>query len=287
MDEQIERAEQRPASVALAPPSGWRTALLDSLRGREHDYTSGSLNRAITLLAVPMVLELAMESLFAICDVYFVGRLGSEAVATVGLTEAVLTLLYAVAMGLGMSTTAMVSRRIGERDTAGAATAAAQAIGIGLGIAVITGISGVLLGPTVLRLMGATPETLAIGGHYTSILLGSNVVIMLLFLNNAVFRGAGDASIAMRSLWLANGINIVLDPCLIFGLGPFPELGVTGAAVATTIGRGVGVIYQFTRNPMVVVAHRDHRNGENCAGRQDDPGEYGHLGRAVAAHNEP
>ena len=183
MDERIERAEQRPAPIALSPPAGWRTNLLDSLRGREHDYTSGSLNRAITLLAVPMVLELAMESLFAICDVYFVGRLGAEAVATVGLTEAVLTLLYAVAVGLGMSTTAMVSRRIGEKDTAGAATAAAQAMGIGVGIAVLTGIPGVFFGPVVLQLMGATPETLAIGGHYTSILLGSNVVIMLLFLN--------------------------------------------------------------------------------------------------------
>jgi putative MATE family efflux protein len=234
-----------PTAVGLDPPVGWRSALVDALRGKEYDYTRGSLHRAITLLAVPMVLELAMESVFALCDVYFVGRLGPEAVATVGLTEAVLTLLYAVAMGLGISTTAMVSRRIGEKDVPGATTAATQAMAIGLGIAVLTGVPGFLLGPEVLRLMGASPETLAIGGSYASILFGSNVVIMFLFLNNATFRGAGDAVVAMRSLWLANAINIVLDPCLIFGLGPFPELGVTGAAVATTIGRGTGVLYQL------------------------------------------
>jgi putative MATE family efflux protein len=244
MNDKTARSEPS-TQISHTPPTGWRTDLLDAIRGREHDYTSGRLNRAITLLAIPMVLELAMESLFAICDVYFVGRLGSEAVATVGLTEAVLTLLYAVGIGLGMSTTAMVSRRIGEKDMAGAATATAQAMTIGLGVAAMVGIPGALFGPTVLQLMGATSETLAIGGRYTSILLGSNVVIMLLFLNNAAFRGAGDATIAMRSLWLANGLNLCLDPCLIFGLGPFPELGVTGAAVATTIGRGVGVLYQF------------------------------------------
>lgn len=245
MDQLIGDPDRRPGPPPLDSSPGWWPVVSDALRGREHDYTIGSLNRAITLLAIPMVLELAMESLFAICDVYFVGRLGAEAVATVGLTEAVLTLLYAVAMGLGMSTTAMVSRRIGEKDPAGAAVSATQAMAIGVGVAALVGIPGAFLGPSVLRLMGATPETLAIGGHYTAILLGSNVVIMLLFLNTAVFRGAGDATLAMRSLWLANGINIVLDPCLIFGLGPFPELGVTGAAVATTIGRGAGVCYQL------------------------------------------
>ena len=224
---------------------GGRSAIADALRGKEHDYTQGSLNRAITLLAIPMVLEFAMESVFAICDVYFVGRLGSEAVAAVGLTEAVLALLYAIAMGLGIATTAMVSRRIGEGDLDGATNAATQAMVIALGIAVLTGVPGFLLGSRILLVMGASPETMAIGGGYASVLFGSNIVILFLFLNNATFRGAGDAVVAMRSLWLANAINIVLDPCLIFGWGPFPELGVTGAAVATTVGRGTGVIYQF------------------------------------------
>jgi putative MATE family efflux protein len=223
----------------------WTQLVRDGLSGRHHDYTRGSLHRAIALLAIPMVLELAMESLFAVVDIFFVSRLGAEAVATVGMTEAVLTLLYAVAIGLSMSTTAMVARRIGEGDRAAAAVAAVQAIAIGLVVAVVTGVPGVLLGPEVLRVMGASPGTLETGGTYASIMFGSNAVILLLFLNNAIFRGAGDPVVALRSLWLANGVNLVLDPCLIFGLGPFPELGVTGAAVATTCGRGVGVLYQF------------------------------------------
>jgi putative MATE family efflux protein len=223
----------------------WTAIVRDSLSGRQHDYTRGSLHRALTLLAIPMVLELAMESLFAVVDIFFVSSLGAEAVATVGLTEAVLTLLYAVAIGLSMSTTAMVARRIGEQNRAGAARAAVQAIALGAGVAIATGIPGFLLGGDVLRAMGASAETLVTGSRYTSIMFGGNVVILLLFLNNAIFRGAGDPAIAMRSLWLANGVNIVLDPMLIFGWGPFPELGVTGAAVATTCGRGVGVVYQL------------------------------------------
>jgi putative MATE family efflux protein len=225
--------------------AGWWTALRDALSGREHDYTRGSLNRAIALLAVPMVLELSMESLFAVVDIFFVGRLGSEAVATVGITEAVLTLFYAVAIGLSMSTTAMVARRVGEGDRTGAARAAVQAIAVGMAVALCTGIPAFIYGPQILSLMGASPETLTVGGTYASLMLGSNGVILLLFLNNAIFRGAGDAVVAMRSLWLANAVNIVLDPCLIFGWGPFPELGVTGAAVATACGRGIGVLYQF------------------------------------------
>jgi putative MATE family efflux protein len=243
MSERFDR-DPHPAGTG-ATQAPWTTIVRDALSGREHDYTRGSLNRAIALLAIPMVLELAMESLFAVIDIFFVSSLGAEAVATVGLTEAVLTLLYAVAIGLSMSTTAMVARRIGEQNRPAAAGAAVQAIALGFAVALVTGIPGFLLGGYVLRAMGASAETLATGTTYASIMFGGNAVILLLFLNNAIFRGAGDPAVAMRSLWLANAVNIVLDPALIFGWGPFPELGVTGAAVATTCGRGIGVLYQF------------------------------------------
>ena len=243
MSERIDTATVHPEPPDIS--GRWLDLVRDGLSGRHHDYTQGSLHRAIALLAIPMVLELALESLFAVVDIFFVSRLGADAVATVGFTEAVLTLLYAVAIGLSMSTTAMVARRIGEGDRSGAAVAAAQAIALGLGVAVVTGVPGFLFGSEVLRAMGASAATIETGGTYASIMIGANAVILLLFLNNAIFRGAGDPVVAMRSLWLANGVNLLLDPCLIFGLGPFPELGVTGAAVATTCGRGIGVLYQF------------------------------------------
>ena len=235
------------AVAALEPRRSLWASLKEAVRGSHQDYTEGNLNRAILLLAVPMVLEMVLESLFAVVDVAFVGRLGADAVATVGLTESMLSLVFAVGMGLSLSTTAMVARRIGEKDPEGAADAAVQAIFLGFILSLTIGVPCFLFAPNLLRLMGATPQIIAVGSGYTRICLGGSCAVLLLFLNNAIFRGAGDAAIAMRLLWVSNIINLVLDPCLIFGLGPFPRLGVTGAALATFTGRSIGVVYQFYR----------------------------------------
>src|ERR1700736_2308112 len=234
-------------TAAAKPPDSLWAALVESVRGSHRDYTAGNLNRAILLLAVPMVLEMVLESLFAVVDVFWVGRLGANAVATVGLTESMLSLVFAVGMGLSLSTTAMVARRIGEKDREGAAVAAVQAIALGIFVSLAIGIPCFLLAPRLLQWMGASPEIISVGSGYTRICLGGSCAVVLLFLNNAIFRGAGDAAIAMRLLWISNIINLILDPCLIFGVGPFPRMGVTGAALATLIGRSIGVIYQFYR----------------------------------------
>ena len=232
-------------SASTEPPAKGLASIREAIHGTEQDFTTGSLNRAVYLLAIPMMLEMAGESLFAVVDAFFVARLGAEALAAVGITETVLEIIYAIAIGLGMSVTAMVARRIGEHDERGAARTAVQAIWVGLGVSVLFGVAGAIWAPDVLRLMGADEATVALGSGYTRIIYGSMPVILFLFVNNAIYRGAGDAAMAMRSIWLANGINIVLDPLFIFGIGPFPELGLTGAAVATVIGRGIGVLYQF------------------------------------------
>src|SRR6202050_4166754 len=234
------------ASAAEKQHTLW-ASLVEAVRGSHQDYTTGSLNRAILLLAVPMVLEMVLESLFAVVDIFWVGRLGANATATVGLTESMLTLVFSVAMGWSLSTTAMVARRIGEKDPEGAAVAGVQAIALGLMISLAIGIPCGVWAPNLLRWMGASPEIIATGSGYTRICLGGSFAVLLLFLNNAIFRGAGDAAIAMRLLWVSNIINLILDPCLIFGWGPFPRLGVTGAAVATLTGRSIGVLYQFYR----------------------------------------
>lgn len=224
----------------------WQAAR-EAIRGSHHDYTEVSIQRAVLLLAVPMVLETAMESIFAVVDIFWVSHLGAAAMATVGLTEAMLTVLYAVAIGLCMGATATVARRIGEKNFEAAAVSAVQAIVLGIGVAIPIALIGGFLGPKLLELMGASSEVIAQGSGYTRVMFAGNATILMLFLINAIFRGAGDAAIAMRVLWLANTINIVLGPCFIFGLGPFPKLGVTGAAVATTIGRGTGVLFQLYR----------------------------------------
>jgi putative MATE family efflux protein len=217
----------------------------ESLRDTDIDFTTGPIGRALGLLAIPMVLEMSMESVFAIVDIAFVSRLGTDAIAAVGITEALITVLYAVAVGLGMGVTAMVSRRVGAGERDAAANVTGQAIWIGAAFSVLIGVPGALYAADMLRIMGAESGVIETGTGFAAVLLGGSASILYLFILNAAFRGAGDASVALRSLWLANGINIVLDPCLIFGLGPFPEMGVTGAAVATTIGRGVGVVYQL------------------------------------------
>jgi putative MATE family efflux protein len=248
------------ASVVRTSPGAWET-VKEAVRGSRQDLTEAPIGRAVVLLAVPMVLEMLMESVFAVADVFFVGRLGADAVATVGITESLMTVIYAVAIGLSIGATATVARRIGEHDPARAARAAGQSILLGLSGAVVIGAAGAIFAPTLLGMMGASGSVIRTGSGFTRVMLGGSGTVLLLFLINAIFRGAGDAAIAMRVLWFANALNILLGPCLIFGIGPFPELGVAGAAVATTIGRGSGVlfqIYNLTRGSSRIALRRSH-----------------------------
>lgn len=231
--------------MAEPSPSSLWEELKNAIRGSDADYTQIGIGKAVFLLAVPMILELIMESTFAVVDIYFVGTLGPSAVATVGLTETYLFLLYSIAMGLSMAVTAIVARRIGEKDKEQAGVTAVQSIFIAVLISLPFSFAGIFFAQDLLALMGADEWILGHGYRYMQWMLGGNVVVVLLFVINSIFRGAGDAAIAMRVLWLANGLNMVLDPVLIFGLGPFPELGIQGAAIATNIGRGIGVLAQL------------------------------------------
>jgi putative MATE family efflux protein len=232
-------------TVDRSESTGVWSTLREAIRGSPMDYTTAPIGRAVIMLAVPMVMEMAMESIFAIADVFWVAHLGADAVATVGLTESMMTMIYTAAMGLSIGAMALVARRIGENDPEGASRAAGQSILLGGIVAILIAAFGAMQAPRLLVLMGASPEVVHSGSGFTGVMLGGNATVLLLFLMNAVFRGSGDASIAMRVLWFGNLLNIVLGPCFIFGLGPFPELGVTGAAVATNIGRGSAVVYQL------------------------------------------
>src|SRR5918994_2817322 len=223
----------------------WWFLFREAVRGSDRDYTAGPVGPALVMLSVPMVLEMAMESLFAVVDVFFVARVSADAVATVGVTESMLTIVYTVALGLGIGATAVVARRMGEKDDEGAAQAAAQSIALGLIVSVAVGLIGWAYAEPLMRAMGATPSMIATSVGYTQVMFAGNATVTLLFLINAIFRGAGDPAIAMRMLWVSNGINIVLDPLLIFGFGPVPAIGVTGAAIATNIGRGTAVVTQM------------------------------------------
>jgi len=229
---------RRPADV-------WRL-LRDAIRGAPLDLTTAPIGKALVMLAIPMIMEMIMESIFAVVDVFWVAHLGAGAVAAVGLTESMMMILYAVAMGVSIGVMALVARRVGEKDLEAAGRTAAQGLVLGLAISAAIGIAGAALAPTLMRTMGADEAVIATGSGFTRVMLGCNASVLLLFLINAVFRGAGDAALAMRALWLGNILNIVLGPCFIFGLGPFPALGVTGAAVATSIGRGIAVVYQLS-----------------------------------------
>jgi putative MATE family efflux protein len=223
----------------------WLSLLSEAIRGSDRDYTIGPVGPALVMLSVPMVLEMAMESLFAVVDVFYVSRVSADAVATVGVTESMLTIVYTVALGLSIGAMAVVSRRIGEKDDEGAAQAAAQSIALALIVAAVVGAFGYFNAERLLRLMGATPSMIESSLGYTQVMFAGNATVTLLFLNNAIFRGAGDPAIAMRMLWLGNIINMIVCPFLIFGIGPFPQLGVTGAAIGTNIGRGTAVVMQL------------------------------------------
>ncbi|QCW99747.1 MATE family efflux transporter [Aggregatimonas sangjinii] len=218
---------------------------IEAVTGKENEFTTGSIRKAIFMLSIPMILEMMMESIFAIVDIAYVSQVSVNAVATIGLTESVITLVYAVAIGLSMAATAVVARRIGEKDVQGAKQAAVQAIALGVLVSLIVGVIGFLFAKEILALMGAEPDLIAEGYGYTQLLIGGNITILLLFLINAIFRGAGNASVAMWTLVLSNGLNIILDPIFIFGWGPIPEYGVMGAAIATNIGRGSAVLFQL------------------------------------------
>ena len=255
-----------PGGETVYVPPGSRLAQLWAdlklaARGTRHDYTSGPIGRAIFLLAVPMVLEMVMESIFAVVDIFWVAKLGASAVATVALTESMMAIVYTLAFGLAIGTTATVARRVGEKDPDGAARAGVQAIALGLVVSLSLGALGAVYAPDLLRLMGAGPDVLASGTGFARVMLGGSASVFMLFVINAVFRGAGDAAVAMRVLWFANLLNIVLGPLFIFGLGPFPRMGVTGAAVATTIGRTAGVLFALShlwRGAGHIAIHREH-----------------------------